>query len=243
MKPTKILISSAAVLALGLSAWAMLGPDSVDAPGTPGGDDDAARFSNRPASKVGAPRSTSPSPRPTGPVKLTDRTPTKPTELAKTREDLNRLLTPAQQASLAAARQRAASLPPGLVAKQPRVTSSRQKAITKMQEDLRTAVKTNPSGWIETYDSLNREFTRSNGNGGYYGGGGLPGNSPDPVEPSTPEPTEPTPVEPTEPVEPAPELPLPLDEAQRLAEKYRNEQGKYLEGPTDRDGRFQDTQQ
>jgi len=253
MKPTTILISSAAVLALGLSSWAVLGPEGGEESGTAATDDSAARFSKRPASKVGSPRAAQDAPRPTGPVKLSDRSTPTPTPESRGVQNLNKLLTPAQKASIAAARQQAASLPPGLAAKQPRVTPAKQRAITKMQEDLRTAVKTNPGGWIDTYASLNRDFNQSNrsssnngyynGGGGYYNGGGnLPSTSPDPVEPTTPEPVEPVepaPVEPVEPVEEAPELPLPIDEARQLAEKYWAEKGSYLEGPTDRDGRFQ----
>ena len=248
MNRTILIASTTAVAALGLTTWLVMGPDP-DNRGDSRPGDDAARFSNRPASAVGDSRPSHRPPMPSGPARLSDRS-SNPKD-SGSKPDMGRLLSPSQRAQLEQARQQRPPVPEsstGTSSTKP-TRSSKDRAIAKMREDVRTAIRTNPEGWIDTYASLNRDFARNNGN--YYGrgiGGGVPGRNPQPSEPGgnpspespqpeTPTPETPTPEIPEPEVEPI-ELPLPIDEAQRLAEEFRLKQQVSLDGPSQREDRF-----
>ncbi|MGB1129253.1 MAG: hypothetical protein ACPG4K_04335 [Haloferula sp.] len=257
MNRTTLIASATVVVALGLTAWALRGPSAgesvIDSPDA----EDAAKFSNRPASPVGTSDGPSFPPLPGGPARLSNRgeRPATGGITANQRLDLSQL-SATQRAQIAAAReQQAGLLKPSTSKSQAKALKSKQRAVEKMREDVRTAVMTNPNGWIDTYASLNRDFRKNNG--GYFGGGaavarpGTGNDTSDPVDTTpvpevpTPDPVDPTdPVEPTDPetpeepvVEPI-ELPVPLEEAERLADEYRQQNKDAHSGRTERDDRF-----
>lgn len=247
MNRTTLIVSGAAVIALGLTGWALLGPDSSDASSAKAQVASGSKYSDRPASKVNGSRNSDQSPFPSGAARYSNRSTSRPDETTKAKDAMNRLLTSDQRQSVAAARQNWGKAQLAGKTGSAWNTKAKKQAISQMREDLRTAVTTDPEGWISTYESLNRDFERDNGQ--YFGrsnNGGVPTDNPEPTEPSTPEPQAPepeTPVDPVDPVEELPELPVPIDEAQRLAEEFRQKTKNTLPGPTVREDRYKPVDQ
>lgn len=261
MNRTTLIASATVVVALGLTAWALRGPSAgepvIDSPDA----EDAAKFSNRPASPVGSSGGPSFPPLPGGPARLSNRGERPETGgiTANQRLDLSQL-SATQRAQIAAARRNHPLTPTSKA--QAKTLKAKQRAVEKMREAVRTAVMTNPDGWIDTYASLNRDFRRNNGN--YSGGGGPVARpatdndtsdpvdtppapkapAPDPVEPDPTDPVEtPDPELPEEPVVEPIELPVPLDEAEQLADDYRQQNKNSHLGGTERDDRFKPVEQ
>ena len=165
MKPTLIIASATAVVAIGLGVIASL-PKNVSEGGESSPEElTAAMLRERTAKKV---EDSAPEKRP--PVMGSRVTPGKPLG-ASAMKALEKELTPDQLAALKEARANHVASPAEIERNQQQ--AARDKAMNQMREDLRTAVAVSPDDWVKTYDRLMADHQSTFG--GQVGGGFGPG--------------------------------------------------------------------
>ena len=178
MKTTHILGISSVVLAIGLAAFATRDKGETEPPAA-GDTLQGAKLSAR------GDRNQADADEASSPPRVGRRATPKPGTKSNAEEKLNELLTGPERVRLAEARLKYQE-----VENPPQERSGRDRAYAKLSEDIRTAIASNPDGWIETYESLRRDLEARHGGspvrGGASPGSGLPEELPSAKPPSSP---------------------------------------------------------